>query len=76
MNGQTKETDVRNLEKNQILKEVNFLRNDDGEKMKRVIKPVSSLNDNVRGIWSGMHGNNISIGLEGLPAKTKIRRRN
>jgi len=37
---------------------------------------VSSMNDNVRGIWSGLHDAKISIGLEGLPPKKqRIRRR-
>ena len=75
VNGQKKEIDVRNMEKQQILKQVEYLRNEDGEKLKRVIKPVSSDNENVRGIWSGVHGTKISIGLEGLPPNTKIRRK-
>jgi large subunit ribosomal protein L43 len=75
MNGQKREFDVRNLEKQQILKKVELLRNDDGEKLKRVTKPVTSDNDNIRGIWSGIHGTKVSIGLEGLPPSTKIRRK-
>jgi large subunit ribosomal protein L43 len=75
MNGQKKEVDVRNLEKNQILKKVDLLRNDNGEKLKRETKPVTSDNENIRGIWSGIHGTKVSIGLEGLPPSTKLRRK-
>jgi large subunit ribosomal protein L43 len=75
MNGQKKEVDVRNLEKNQILKKVDLLRNDNGEKLKRETKPITSENENIRGIWSGIHGTKVSIGLEGLPPSTKLRRK-
>jgi large subunit ribosomal protein L43 len=76
VNGKDKELSVKNMEIQQILQMVELLRNDDGEPDKRDVKPVKSMNDNVRGIWSGLHNAKISIGLEGLPPKkTRIRRK-
>jgi len=75
VNGQTKEVCLKNLERGQILREVETLSNDDGFKLKRVRYPVSSANENVRGIWSGLHGNRISIGLEGTPVSLKKSRK-
>lgn len=75
VNGKEKALCVKNMEKQQILQLVEELRNNDGEPDKRVIKPVQSDNESVRGIWSGVHGTKISIGLEGLPPSTKLRRK-
>jgi large subunit ribosomal protein L43 len=47
---------MRNLEKDQILKKLNMLKEASGERLKRVRKPVSSINESVRGIWSPFHG--------------------
>jgi large subunit ribosomal protein L43 len=74
VNGRTKEFCVRNLEQGQILNRVELMSQDDGKKLKRVKYPVTSTNDNVRGIWSGLHDNKISIGLEGLLAESKKRK--
>jgi len=56
INGREKVICVRNMEKEQILQKVNLLKEANGEKLKRVKKPVSSTNESVRGIWSPYHG--------------------
>ncbi|KAI9731026.1 MAG: 39S ribosomal protein L51, mitochondrial [Cirrosporium novae-zelandiae] len=58
INGRSKAVCVRNLEKEQILKKVELLRDASGEKLKHVTKPVRSYNESVRGIWSPYHGSN------------------
>jgi large subunit ribosomal protein L43 len=47
------------------------LRNTSGEPWKRVLKPVKSVNESVRGVWSGVHGSGISVGDDGLWAGKK-----
>jgi large subunit ribosomal protein L43 len=44
------------MDKAQILKKANLLKEASGEKLKRTKKPVTSLNESVRGIWSPYHG--------------------
>lgn len=56
INGRLKAVCVRNMEKAQILKKANLLKEASGEKLKRTKKPVTSLNESVRGIWSPYHG--------------------
>lgn len=66
INGKERVVGVRNLEKMQILKQAEQLRSASGEKPKRPGKPVESINESVRGIWSGLHGGrSIVIGEEG-----------
>ncbi|CAG8957229.1 hypothetical protein HYFRA_00009431 [Hymenoscyphus fraxineus] len=55
INGREKSICVRNLDENQILKKAELLRDASGEKLKVVKKPVKSLNESVRGIWSPFH---------------------
>ncbi|PNS19361.1 hypothetical protein CAC42_2538 [Sphaceloma murrayae] len=55
MNGREKAVCVRNLEKDQVLQKANLLRAANGEKLKKVTKPVKSLNESVRGIWDPFH---------------------
>ncbi|MCJ1313898.1 39S ribosomal protein L51, mitochondrial [Agyrium rufum] len=57
INGREKVVCVRNLEKEQIIKKAELLRDASGEKLKRVKggRAVQSSNENVRGIWSGVH---------------------
>ncbi|RDW88586.1 hypothetical protein BP6252_00618 [Coleophoma cylindrospora] len=55
INGRHKAICVRNLEKEQILKKAELLRDASGEKLKRVTKPVKSINESVRGVWSPFH---------------------
>jgi large subunit ribosomal protein L43 len=56
INGREKPVCVRNMEPHEILKKANLLKEASGEKLKRVKKPVTSLNESVRGIWSPYHG--------------------
>jgi large subunit ribosomal protein L43 len=50
------------MEKNQVLKKAELLRDSDGEKNKRTVrKPVKSINESVRGIWSPFHGSRHQI---------------
>ena len=69
INGRTKAICVRNLEKEQILKKAELLRDASGEKLRRVKggRVVESLNEGVRGIWSGVHG--ARSPLEGMGKK-------
>jgi len=52
---------VRNMEPYQILKKVELLRDASGEKNKRVTKPVQSINESVRGVWSPYHGTGMKV---------------
>lgn len=52
---------VRNLDANQILKKVELLRDATGEKNKKFSKPVSSINESVRGVWSPYHGHGMKV---------------
>jgi large subunit ribosomal protein L43 len=61
INGRHKAICVRNLEPEQILKKAELLRDASGEKLKRVTKPVKSINESVRGIWSPYHGCGITV---------------
>jgi large subunit ribosomal protein L43 len=62
INGREKAVCVRNLEKEQILQKVEFLVTNSGRKNELIRgKNVVSTNDNVRGIWSPMHGGIKSI---------------
>ncbi|KAJ5397404.1 54S ribosomal protein L51 [Penicillium cosmopolitanum] len=56
INGHEKAICVRNLEPSEIMKKTNILKEANGEKLKRTKKPVTSLNESVRGIWSPYHG--------------------
>ena len=56
VNGREKVICVRNLEHNQILQKSELLRNSSGLKLRRVTKPVVSVNDSVRGVFSPFHG--------------------
>lgn len=57
VNGREKAVCVRNLERDQILAKVEFLIANGGRKNELIRgKNVVSTNENVRGIWSPMHG--------------------
>ncbi|KAK2741289.1 39S ribosomal protein L51, mitochondrial [Onygenales sp. PD_40] len=56
INGREKAICVRNLEKEQVLAKATLLKEASGERLKRVKKPVSSVTESVRGIWSPYHG--------------------
>jgi len=61
VNGREKAICVRGLEPGQIMKKAELLRDASGEKVKRVVKPVKSINESVRGIWSPFHGGGIKV---------------
>lgn len=61
INGGTKSICVRNMEPLTILEKAKLLRDASGEKLKRVDKPVQSINPSVRGIWSPYHGNGMKV---------------
>jgi len=61
VNGREKAICVRNLQKEQILQKAELLRDANGEKLKRVTKPVKSINESVRGVWSPFHGGGINV---------------
>lgn len=49
------------MEPLQVLKKAELLRDASGEKNKKLTKPVSSINESVRGVWSPYHGNGITV---------------
>ncbi|KDN53432.1 hypothetical protein K437DRAFT_253130 [Tilletiaria anomala UBC 951] len=56
MNGRTKEISLRNLPRNSVSKTLELLLNSSGKKivsLKR--KPVESITESARGIWSALH---------------------
>ncbi|KAH8425218.1 39S ribosomal protein L51, mitochondrial [Aspergillus melleus] len=56
INGREKVVCVRNLEPEQIFNKAVMMKEASGEKLKRTNKPVTSINESVRGIWSPYHG--------------------
>ncbi|CAI4219183.1 unnamed protein product [Parascedosporium putredinis] len=61
INGRNKPVCVRNMEPLQVLQKAELLRDANGEKVKKVTKPVSSINPSVRGVWSPFHGANTTV---------------
>jgi large subunit ribosomal protein L43 len=61
INGRRKAICVRNLEKEQVLKKAELLRDANGEKLKKVTKPVTSIKESVRGVWSPYHGGGMPV---------------
>ncbi|KAH6624567.1 thioredoxin-like protein [Chaetomium sp. MPI-SDFR-AT-0129] len=61
INGREKSVCVRNMQPYEILKKATLLRDSDGEKNKRTVKPVRSINESVRGVWSPYHGNGLRV---------------
>ncbi|KAL2109881.1 hypothetical protein VUR80DRAFT_1887 [Thermomyces stellatus] len=61
INGRHKAVCVRNAEPLQVLQKALLLRDANGEKNKRVTKPVSSINPSVRGVWSPYHGTGMRV---------------
>lgn len=43
------------------MQKAELLRDASGEKLKKVTKPVRSINDSVRGVWSPFHGGGINV---------------
>ncbi|OCK82328.1 hypothetical protein K432DRAFT_349200 [Lepidopterella palustris CBS 459.81] len=61
INGREKAICVRNMTSELVLEKATLLRDASGEKLKRVNKPVQSMNESVRGIWSPHHGARYQI---------------
>ncbi|QIW95034.1 hypothetical protein AMS68_000552 [Peltaster fructicola] len=56
INGREKAICVRNMHPTEIIQKVELLKNASGAKLKKTNKPVTSLQESVRGIWSPYHG--------------------
>ncbi|KAF2453630.1 thioredoxin-like protein [Lineolata rhizophorae] len=61
VNGRDKQICVRNMEPTQIIKKCELLRDASGEPLRRDTKPVKSINESVRGVWSPYHGAQFKI---------------
>lgn len=61
INGGRKAICVRNMAPKEILEKAELLRDASGEKLKKVNKPVQSINPSVRGVWSPYHGNGMTV---------------
>lgn len=46
---------------NQIQNKVELLRDSTGERNKKYSKPVRSINESVRGVWSPHHGSGLTV---------------
>lgn len=55
LNGRQKAICVKNMSITDILAKAEILRDASGEKLRRVVKPVKSWNESVRGIWDPFH---------------------
>jgi large subunit ribosomal protein L43 len=49
------------MEPYEVLKKAELLRDANGEKLRKVAKPVQSINESVRGVWSPYHGNGLRV---------------
>jgi large subunit ribosomal protein L43 len=49
------------MEPYEILRKIELLRDASGEKVRKVTKPVTSINESVRGVWSPYHGNGLKV---------------
>jgi large subunit ribosomal protein L43 len=52
---------VRNLQNEGVREKAELLRNSTGEKNRKLGKPVTSINESVRGIWDPFHGAKVQI---------------
>ncbi|KAK3067452.1 39S ribosomal protein L51, mitochondrial [Teratosphaeriaceae sp. CCFEE 6253] len=56
INGREKAICVRNMEPTEVTKKAELLKAASGEKLRRERRPVRSVNESVRGVWSPFHG--------------------
>jgi large subunit ribosomal protein L43 len=62
INGRQKAVCLANMEPSQVLQKAERLRDASGDKIKRQAgKPVTSITDSVRGIWSPYHGKGMTV---------------
>ena len=60
-NGSQRAINVKNLQVDGIREKAELLRNSTGEKNKKLGRPVTSINESVRGIWDPFHGAKVQI---------------
>jgi large subunit ribosomal protein L43 len=60
-NGARRSICVKNLQNEGVREKAELLRNSSGEKNKKLGKPVTSINESVRGIWDPFHGARVQI---------------
>jgi large subunit ribosomal protein L43 len=61
INGAERAISVRNLHIEGVREKAEMLRNHTGEKNKKLGRPVTSINESVRGIWDPFHGAKLKI---------------
>lgn len=61
INGSTRTVCVRNLHANQVQGKAELLRDSTGERNRKTKKPVQSVNESVRGVWSPYHGDATTV---------------
>ena len=61
INGAQRSICVKNLQNEGVREKAEMLRDSNGEKNKKLGKPVTSINESVRGIWSPFHGAKVQI---------------
>ncbi|KAI7364500.1 hypothetical protein KC336_g21481, partial [Hortaea werneckii] len=50
-----------NMQPSEILEKTELLKGASGEKLKRTRKPVTSMNESVRGVWDPFHGHSYKV---------------
>lgn len=60
-NGTTRSICVKNLHIDGIREKAEILRSSTGEKNRKLGKPVTSINESVRGIWDPFHGAKVQL---------------
>jgi large subunit ribosomal protein L43 len=61
INGREKAICVKNLEPDSVMKKVKLLRDASGEVLRKETKPVKSINESVRGVWSPYHSGPMTV---------------
>ena len=61
INGTQRAICVKNLQIDGVREKAEILRNSTGEKNRKTGKPVTSVNESVRGIWDPFHGAKVQI---------------
>ncbi|KAJ4362574.1 39S ribosomal protein L51, mitochondrial [Neocucurbitaria cava] len=61
INGAQRSICVKNLQNEGVREKAELLRDSNGEKNRKIGKPVASINESVRGIWDPFHGAKINI---------------
>ncbi|KAI7263686.1 hypothetical protein KC345_g9046 [Hortaea werneckii] len=64
INGKQRAICVRNMQPSEILEKTELLKGASGEKLKRTRKPVTSMNESVRGVWDPFHRHSYKVTFE------------